>query len=442
MLEYLISDEFVCSGDRVAVGVSGGADSMLLLWALFDKQKKVDFYIKVIHVNHNLRGSESDSDAQFVSDFCKKKNIPCEVISVDVLSAKLDAKTGIEETARNLRYEAIYKVMKRDKLNKLFLAHHKNDQVESVLMHLFRGSGISGACGMRENDKIFRPLLNLKKEEILNLAKEHGIKYVLDSSNLKNDASRNCLRNVVIPEIEKIYPNAVNAIFEFSKKCNIVQEYIEKLAKNGSIIEEKGSVTLKGEAFEGESFVVRERIKMAFEALGVLCDIEEKHYKLVEELNFLQVGSSLDLPHKVLAKRVYSGVRLCKASLAKHIEQNVPFVLGKTKIEGYGTIACEMVEAEKVIYGDGSLYLDLAKIPIGSVWRSRQPNDVFAKLGTGTKKLNDYFTDKKIDIETRSTLPVLASGSRVLLVAENDIGEGVKIDSETEQIVKIQFLPD
>lgn len=442
MLEYLIADDMVSSGDRLAVGVSGGADSMLLLWALFDKQKQLGFYMKVIHVNHNLRGKESDSDAKFVEDFCKKKDIPCEIIDVDVMKTKFDSKVGIEEAARNLRYEAIYKTMRKDGLNKLFLAHHKNDQVESVLMHLFRGCGISGACGMAESGKIFRPLLNLKKDEILQIVSEHGIKFVVDSSNLKNDASRNYLRNVVVPEIEKVYPNAVNAVFEFSKKCKIVQEYIEKLAKNGSIIEEKGAVLLKGEAFEGESFVVRERIKSAFNAVGVLCDIEEKHYRLVESLNSMQVGSSLDLPHRVVAKRTYGGVKLCRSHEVKRNMHEQPFVLGRTEIEGYGAVLCELVQASEVVYGDGSLYLDFAKVPIDAVWRCRRQNDMFAKLGSGTKKLSDYFTDKKIDLEQRATLPVLAAGNRILLVSGHDIGEGVKIDSGTEQIVKIKFLPD
>lgn len=439
MLEYLIDDEYVCSGDRIAVAVSGGADSMLLLWALLDKQKKVDFFMKVIHVNHNLRGAESDGDSKFVQDFCAKKKIPCEIVSVSVLEKKSESKTTLEETARNLRYDAIFKVMKNDKLDKLFLAHHKNDQAETVLMHIFRGSGIGGAVGMTNSNKIIRPLLSLSKSEILQLAKEHGIKFVTDSTNLKNDTARNYLRNVIIPEIEKIYPNAVGSIYEFSKKCEAVQRYIEKLADNGSVISDDGGVLVKGEAFDGESFVVRERIKSAFFSLGVLSDIEEKHYKSILALMQLQVGSKVDLPHGVVARKTYQGIRLFKAKSKRKSDTDYPFVVGSFVFDDFMKIEAEIIPAEKVVYGDGNLYADLSKIPINSVWRLKKAGDMFSKLGSGSKKLSDYFTDKKIDCDARATLPVLATDSAVLVVAENDISEKVKIDGDTEQIVKIKF---
>lgn len=442
MLEYLISDEIVCQDDRIAVGVSGGADSMLLLWALIDKQKQTGYHLEVIHVNHNLRGKESDGDAEFVKTFCEKKKVPYKIISVDVQAKKNKEKTTLEETARDLRYKAIYDTMKSDKLNKLFLAHHKNDQVESVLMHLFRGSGISGMCGMMKSESIYRPLLELDKNQILKLVADHGIKFVVDSSNLKNDTSRNYLRNIVLPEIEKIYPGVFDAVYEFSKKCNLVQKYIEKLANNGTFVRENDYILLKGDAFEGESFVVHERIKMSFEMLGILSDIEEKHYNLIASLMDCQVGSTLDMPHQIKAKRTYQGIKLYKHKNENAIELNYPFLIGEIEFAGFGKIITELVERDSVVYGDGSLYADMSKIPIGAIWRNRQIGDTFSKLGTGSKKLNDYFTDKKIDSDKRSSLPVLATNNSILVVAENDISEGVKIDGETEQIVKIKFMPN
>ena len=228
MLEYLIDDKFVETSDGIAVGVSGGADSMVLLWALLDKQKEVGFDLHVVNVNHHIRGIASDEDSAFVEDFCKAKKIKYTIVDVDAKKIKADKKMTLEEAARNARYEAFESVMKKEHLNKLFLAHHKNDQVETILMHLFRGSGISGACGICDTDKIFRPLIGFSKEELLKLAKEHGIKFVTDETNQDNAYARNYVRNVVIPDIEKMYPNVVDAIFEFGKKCKNMQKFIEK----------------------------------------------------------------------------------------------------------------------------------------------------------------------------------------------------------------------
>lgn len=147
MLEFLVENVNLKENDRIAVGVSGGADSMVLLWSLLDLQKKVKFFMKVVNVNHNLRGEESDRDSKFVATFCEKKKIPYEVISVQVKKTKAQEKLTLEESARKLRYDAFLKVMKKDKLNKLFLAHHKNDQAETILMNILRGSGVQGAGG-------------------------------------------------------------------------------------------------------------------------------------------------------------------------------------------------------------------------------------------------------------------------------------------------------
>ena len=154
MFEYLIEDRFVKKEDRIAVGVSGGADSMLLLWALIDKQKQVGFYFEVVNVNHHIRGASSDRDSKFVEDFCKKHKVDYKIVDVDVKKMKAEQRCTLEESARIARHDVFNSIMKEDKLNKLFLAHHKNDQAETILMHIFRGSGISGAVGIKNTDKI------------------------------------------------------------------------------------------------------------------------------------------------------------------------------------------------------------------------------------------------------------------------------------------------
>ena len=442
MLEYLIEDKFVNSSDNIAIGVSGGVDSMVLLWALLDKQKQVGFNLHVINVNHHLRGEEGDNDTKFVEDFCIKKNIPHTIVHVDVKLLKKENKLTIEESARIARYDAFSKIMKKEKLNKLFLAHHKNDQVETILMHIFRGCGISGACGIKQSDSIVRPLLNKSKQELLQIAIDHGIKFVNDSTNADNIYARNYVRNAVLPCIEKMYPGALDAIYEFGEKCKEMQNFIHNSIKNTFFEENNEYILLKDQAFDNENFVVHEYIKQAFRMLNIYSDIESKHYEIIRELQKSKVNKSVDLPHKLQAKRTYSGIKFFKKSNIHKNEKEYAFVLGELLFEGYGKIISKIVSSDEVVYGDGSIYLDYSKIPNGAIWRTRGDGDTFSKLGTGSKKLNDYFTDKKIDFEKRDNLPVLVYEKQVLVVAENDISERAKIDGNTDQIIKLEFLPN
>lgn len=440
MLDNLIFDNIILEGDRIAVGVSGGADSMLLLSAIFEKSKKLKFYFKVVSVNHHLRGEESDRDAAFVSEFCKKRKIECEIVDVDVKKLKADKKKTIEEAARIARYGAINAVMKRDKLTKLFLAHHQNDQAETILMNICRGSGVDGASGIKTNGEICRPLLSLSKTQILELCKENKIPFVVDSTNFENDCTRNVFRNKIIPEIESVYPEAVKAIARFGERCREIQDYIESLVSDDLFCLEKDFIILKEEAFSKPKFLVREYLKRAFEGLGIFADIEAKHYKLAAELVSLPVDSSIDLPHQIVAKRVHAGIKFFKKTTKNKDSKEYSFVVGETIIDGFGKIVVEIVSEYGVNYGDGSFYIDYYKVSNDAVWRFRKPGDEFAKLGSGSKKLNDYFTDKKIDTDLRDSIPVLAYGSKVYLVAGYDVGESVKLAGPTDKIAKITFF--
>lgn len=440
MLEYLIDDKFVESSDGVAVGVSGGADSMVLLWALLDKQKEVGFDLHVVNVNHHIRGESSDNDSKFVEDFCKSKKIKYTIVDVDAKKLKAEGKLTLEEAARLARYDAFEKVMKKEHLNKLFLAHHKNDQVETILMHLFRGAGISGACGIVDSNKTFRPLLKFSKSELLKLASDHGIKFVTDETNGDNAYARNYVRNVVIPDIEKMYPGVVGAIFEFGEKCKNVEKFIKNQVKIENIQVNKEFVLLKDAIFETDLLVIREYIKQAFAELEVFADIEAKHYDAIVALKDAKVNTCIDAPHGVVVGRTYQGIKFFKKEAQEINTQEFDFVIGETVIDGVGKIVVDFVSADDVVYGEGVLYVDYNKVSTDAVWRTRRIGDVFSKFGTGSKKLNDYFTDKKIENLLRDKIPVLASGNQVLVVAGEDISENAKIDGETEQIVAIRFV--
>lgn len=438
MLEYLINDKYVDKSDRIAVGVSGGADSMLLLCALVDKQRQVGFDLTVIHINHQLRET-ADRDENFVQEFCKKRKIKCYSVKINIHNCKETEKMTIEEAARFMRYEEFDRIMKKENANKLFLAHHKNDQAETILMHIFRGSGIAGACGIRQTDKIIRPLLNLTKIEILNLCKEHSIGFVEDETNKVNDYARNYLRNEIIPQIEIVYPGVVDAIFKFGIRCEELQTYIESLIDDDMIAERKDEIILKQSVFEKPTFLIREYIKKVFAKLKIFDDIESKHYLLIYNLANAEINKQIDLPHKIVARKTYLGIKFFKekSKLKKQLEYD--FVIGDINFDNIGTISTKIISSDEVVYGEGVLYLDYNKVSTDAIWRTRRNGDMFAKFGTGSKKLNDYFTDKKLDIDLRDRVPVLAVDNHVLVVLGDDISENVKIDADTDKIIAIKF---
>ncbi len=434
---------YVFKGDRVVVACSGGADSMCLLSLMMEKQKDTDFELVVLHVNHNIRDEEADRDEKFVRDFCEKNKIKFVCKTVKALEYAKKFNKSIEQGARELRYDAFAKVLEEENANKIAVAHHKDDQAETILMHILRGSSIKGASGMASvSGNIIRPLLEFSRKDIEEYNKHHGVLSVEDSTNSDVNYRRNFLRHQVLPEIEKIYPGAINALCEFAKRCKVDDDFIESQVPEKFIVSGKNEVKILQEADEKADAVKMRLVKKAFEKLGIFADIEQKHMKAVCELFKMKSGSSVSLPCSLYGIKVYDGVIISKRK--KHEKQTEqPFVLGELTFKNFGKIyAINITDKQDPEFGDGNHYLDFAKIPFSAVWRTRKDGDLFTKFGSGTKKLNDYFTDKKVERNKRDLIPVLAVGNKILAVAGMDISENVKITSKTEQIIKIIYAKE
>jgi tRNA(Ile)-lysidine synthase len=291
---------------------------------------------------------------------------------------------------------------------------------------------------MKNSDTVIRPLLNLTKEEILKFAKDYGISFVQDASNQENDYSRNYLRNVILPQVEEVYPGLVNSVVKFGKRCEEIQNFILSQIDESLIELSEEGVCLKQQIFEKESFFVREYLKRAFDLLKVFSDIEAKHYTMIYELSKAEVNKEISLPHKLVVRKTYGGVKILKQDNKAKFDDCFEFIKNGEILFGAFKIVTRVISANDVVYGD-ALYVDANKISTSAVWRTRKPGDKFSKIGTGSKKLNDYLTNNKVDHELRNKLPILAAGETVLVVAGDDVSENVKIDASTDEIVKISF---
>ena len=220
-------EKYVNIGDKIVVAVSGGKDSMSLLFALIQLNKKIKFDLSCITINHCIRGEIGRSDAEFVFNYCQNKGVCCKIVEVDVPKLAKSQKKTIEECARDARYKIFSDNVDKD--SKLFIAHHASDQAETILMHILRGSGLDGAVGMQNRDNIVRPYLNVTKNEIEEFVKDNNIPFVEDYTNDDTNYTRNYIRKEIVPRLKQIYPNFETNILNFASIC---KEYVDIINKS------------------------------------------------------------------------------------------------------------------------------------------------------------------------------------------------------------------
>src|SRR5699024_2969941 len=225
---YICENDMLKMGDRIVIGVSGGADSVCLFYVFLDLVKKYNLELFVVHVNHGIRGQEADKDEAFVKSLCKEHRVSFISVKKDVPKiAKLEGLSE-EEAGRNVRYEAFYQCYLENACNKIAVAHNKNDNAETILFHLFRGSGIKGLSGIPpKRDSIIRPLLCVEREEIERYLEKKKIPYIIDRSNLEEDYTRNKIRHKVLSYAkDEINYGAVANITNSAAMLTEIQDFL------------------------------------------------------------------------------------------------------------------------------------------------------------------------------------------------------------------------
>lgn len=428
IIDFIKTNKLVKAGEVIGVGVSGGIDSMSLLHFLNAHKEELDIEVVGIHINHGIR-EESFDEARFVLSKCKEMGIRVYKFTIDSIKLAKEKKLSVETAAREGRYGIFEALIKKDIVDKIALAHHQSDQAETILMHLFRGCGTSGAKGMEPmRDGIYiRPMLNVSKEEIVNYASINNIEFVEDSSNNDISYNRNFIRNVVMKQILEKWPNAVEAINNFAKSVSEDDDYIQKNLDTNCLLIDDKLVQMPCSVFKLHSAIYSRMVFKALSLIGVNKDIERKHIEMIKDLSNLDNGKKIKLPMDVVVTKEYGyltfeNVYVEKPTLNK---QNRCMCF---EVEGFGMVTIKRVKTEKM--QEGALYFDYRKVPKDAVWRFREEGDVFEKFGGGgTKKLKAYFIDKKIPVRKRDLIPVLASGNEVLVIAGVEISEKVKVEN-------------
>lgn len=424
----------ISKGQTLAVAVSGGSDSMALLHYAHFNAKKFGINVVALNVEHGIRGAASVADTEFVKDYCLKNGIPVISYSVDSIKNSQKEKLSLEESARNLRYECFFDAIEKKKCDKVATAHHKSDNVESVLLNLFRGTGLKGLSGISTNyqDKIIRPFLNVEKTDIKKYIKENAIPFITDESNFCDDYTRNFLRLNVIPKIKEVFPEMEKSISRFSAIAKEEDEYLEKIAKS-AIKSNKNSIEI---SLPIEKPILARAAVIALKTLGLEKDWEKAHVDAVCGLQQKANGTKISLPKNVFAIKEYDKIAVYKQEKFNNVN-DVPFFIGELAVNGF-----KIIISKTPISGvdlKRGLFADADKIPATAVIRTKKDGDAFTKFGGGTKKLCDYLTDKKIPLRLRNGLPIIANGKDVLVIFGVGISDKIKADENTKYLLKFTY---
>lgn len=438
--QLIVKNNLIKSGEVVAVACSGGQDSMCLLDILFNLQEKLNFTLVAINIDHNLR-ENSKNDSLFVKKYCESKNIKLYAYSLDIESLCKSNKLGVEQGAREGRYKVFKKLLDKGVVDKIALGHHQSDQAETILLNIFRGAGISGACGMEliRDGQYIRPLLYTPKTEIKAYIEQNEIPFVEDESNMLNDFSRNYIRNMILPMIRSRWANADANICEFGKLCKRDNEYIFNQISDRAILKENEStVKVYSSYFNDDVSVVSRIILQALKEINATVDIEKKHLKMIHDLVINgENGAKVNLPNKVIAVKEYNFITFTNKK-SKVSLKPIKLARGKYDIPNVGVLEVYTISPNNI--GAYQNVFDAKKVPKGAEWRFRKQGDVFEKFGGGRKSLNEYLIDKKVPARFRDDLPVLAIDNEILVIAGVEISELVRIDKNTTSAYGVNFI--
>ncbi len=439
--------------DKIIVAISGGPDSVCLLHTLYQLKEEYNLELFGVHLNHNFRGMEAHIDAQYVSNLCEELNILCFIKSVDVPQYAEENGLSSEEAGRILRYDFFEEVAQRVNASKIAVAHNENDQAETVLMRLLRGTGLQGLTAIHIiRGKIIRPLLNVDRKSIEEYCNTHNLSPRIDKTNLESIYHRNKIRLELIPYLEENYnPNIKANLVKTAETLKNDFDFIEEKAREiyTSLVNSQSEYRLELpiEGIQGLHDALQSRvIRLAAEQLlGRQEILEYKHVENVLELmEKSSTGKKISLPMGLIAKINYENICFTtKAEESKMFHYELPREGSFNLEEIGGTFTMRVVDRGEMKEISRDKYrksFDYDEIKNVLNIKNRRDGDRFYPLGlTGSKKLKDFFIDYKINRDERDKIPLICDGNEIMWVVGLRISEKYKIREKTKRILEIVF---
>ncbi|MDQ6755509.1 MAG: tRNA lysidine(34) synthetase TilS [Bacteroidota bacterium] len=445
--EFIKKENLFQPKDKLLLAVSGGVDSIVLC----ELCKQAGFDFVIAHCNFTLRGEESERDEKFVSDLAKKYNVEIFVKKFETEKYAEEHKIGIQAAARELRYEWFKEIVNGQSsmvnnaahnsqfITHIATAHHANDNIETLLMNFFKGTGIKGLQGiLPKQANIIRPLIFAKKEDLIKFAEENNLSFVEDSSNASDKYTRNYFRNQLIPSIQKVFPqaeeNLLNNIERFKEIETLYSQSIDLHKKK--LLEQKGNEVhvpvLKLLKSKPISTIVYEIIK----DFNFTSAQTEEVIKLLQSISGKYIQSS---SHRILKNRNWLIITPNDTVAAENIlieekDKSIEFANGKLKFEKFKSVDCRLSTFDSIAQ------LDANEIIFPLLLRKYKRGDYFYPLGLKKKKkLSRFFIDQKLSLAEKENIWVLEMNKKIIWIVGKRIDDRFKITPKTKNILKISL---
>ncbi len=448
--------------EKVLLAVSGGPDSVALLLLFLKLKKKLKLDLLVVHINHNLRAGESNSDERFLRRLCKERNVDLYIKNIDVSLLAKKEKLSLEDAAREARYRTFEKVCKKYKIKKVALAHTKDDQAETYLMRLLRGAGLKGLSGIwpvRQHKELVlvRPLLGISKTEIIRFLKQKKQNYRTDSSNLKPDYLRNKIRLKTIPYLRKNFNPQLCDIL--SRQTDVLRQVYQYIQKEAELIytrictKSKKGVSINLVKFrELDTALAFEVLRLCLLGVkGHLKDISYDNLNALWQMSQNKAGSeTVTLSDEIRGVREYSNLKILtnlKAKAGSKVRKNKPKLIkipGSTEFKGLNCKICTKILKPKgkiSSKNDSSVeYIDFDKIHGYLKLRTRIIKDKFKPLGLKNRKsLKNFLINLKIPVSQRDDIPLIIDDENIIWVAGFRISQDYKVNKDTCRVLRLKI---
>lgn len=448
MVRYGMTDP----GETVITAVSGGPDSVCLLHILNELAAQLEISLVAAHYNHGLRKAEDEFETRLTREMAETMGIPFETEKSPFLR---NAGASIEEKARDARYAFLERVREKYRAGKIAMGHHMNDQAETVLMRLLRGSGPSGLSGIPpvRNKKIIRPLLGIKRDEIMNYIATHKLPYAVDSSNADTRYLRNSVRLELLPLLQDYQPRIIEHLDRLSGILRGEDDFLEKQAatwvEKEAEKDANGDITVPVSSMKRLHASFRNRVirRLLKNRVNNLRRIDSSHIQSVSGLvRSRKPQAVLRLPGGITVSKIYNRI-VFSLGLKQPVEAY------EYTVHGPGTIYLEAIDRTMrfeemdggMSVGPGNpettACLDADKLRYPLIIRNFRPGDKFVPLGMkGHRKIKDFFIDLKIPSGTRAITPLVTGQDRILWVAGYRIDDRYKVTGKTIKILKITIV--
>lgn len=444
---FIGKHHLVSKNDKIIVAVSGGIDSTVLLDLMMDLKDRLNLDVAVAHINHKLRGEESEEDEAFVKKLAERYGIECFVHSANTRAFMVEHKTSLQAGARDIRYKFFQTVKILKNFTKIATAHNADDNAETVLFNLFRGSGTNGLGGIPvKRGNIIRPLLFAERKDIEQYAKLKSLQFRLDSSNTKDYYTRNLIRHSLIPQIQaKINPSAVNTLNRTAAIFQELSSFInhEVVIFYSNIAKSFGDEKLVLDTFKLKNSLLFIQENIIMKALKDFVHGEVEHAKVhaIMDLINSETGSSIEIGNEVVVYRDRYNLVFIKEP-KEPVDFVAEIIPGKKYEFDEFYINTEFVERGDVHFSLSPVveFVDADLAGEALNLRNWHPGDSFIPIGMkGHKKVSDFLVDSKIPIYQKNNVLVLAGKAGIIWVCGLRVDDRFKITENTRRILKLEF---